>query len=54
MRPLKRFKVSRSKERLSNCIGLPLIEEIIIKLKLREWIYKLFPKGGRADPTPIL
>jgi len=46
MRPLKRFKVTRSKERLSNRIGLPLIEEIIIQLKLRDLIEKLFPKGG--------
>ncbi|MFN3693941.1 MAG: IS1380 family transposase [Ignavibacterium sp.] len=46
MRPLKRFKVARSKERLSNRIGLPLIEEIIIKLKLRDKMDELFPKGG--------
>lgn len=46
MRPLKRFKVTRSKERLSNRIGLPLIEEIIIKLQLREFLDEVFPKGG--------
>jgi hypothetical protein len=46
MRPLKRFKVTRSKERLSNRIGLPLIEEIIIQLKLRELIDQIFPKPG--------
>jgi len=46
MRPLKRFKVTRSKERLSNRIGLPLIEEMIIQLKLRDLIDKLFPKPG--------
>lgn len=46
MRPLKRLKVTRSKERLSNRIGLPLIEEIIIQLKLRVLIDRLFPKGG--------
>jgi hypothetical protein len=46
MRPLKRFKVTRSKERLSNRIGLPLIEEMIIQLKLRNLIDQLFPKPG--------
>jgi len=46
MRPIKRIKVSRSKEKLSNRIGLPLIEEIIIQLKVRDLIDKLFPKGG--------
>ncbi len=43
MRPLKRFKVTRSKQ---NRIGSPLIEQIIIKLKLRDKTDELFPKGG--------
>ncbi len=38
--------MTRSKERLSNRIGLPLIEEIIIKLQLREFLDEVFPKGG--------
>ncbi len=46
MRPLKRFKVTRSKERLSNRIGLPLVEEIIKHLDLRKAIDQKFPKPG--------
>ncbi len=46
MRPLKRFKITRSKEKLSNRIGLPLIEEIIEKLEIREEIDRKFPKPG--------
>lgn len=46
MRPLKRFKVTRSKERLSNRIGLPLVEEIIEHLDLRKAIDQKFPKPG--------
>lgn len=46
MRALKRFKITRSKERLSNRIGLPLIEEIIEHLDLRKAIEQKFPKPG--------
>lgn len=46
MRPLKRFKITRSKEKLSNRIGLPLIEQIIEKLEIREEIDRKFPKPG--------
>jgi hypothetical protein len=46
MRPLKRFKVTRSKERLSNRIGLRLVEEIIEHLDLRKAIDQKFPKPG--------
>jgi hypothetical protein len=46
MRPIKRFKVTRSKERLSNRIGLPLVEEIIEHLDLRKAIDQKFPKPG--------
>lgn len=46
MRPLKRFKVTRSKERLSNRIGLSLVEEIIEHLDLRKAIDQKFPKPG--------
>jgi len=46
MRPLKRFKVTRSKEKLSYRIGLPLIEQIIEHLDLRKAIDQKFPKPG--------
>ncbi|HNV63186.1 MAG: IS1380 family transposase [Rikenellaceae bacterium] len=46
MRPLKRFKITRSKERLSNRIGLPIIEEIIEHLDVRAAIDEKFPKPG--------
>jgi hypothetical protein len=46
MRALKRFKITRSKEKLSNRIGLPLIEEIIEHLELRKAIDQKFPKPG--------
>jgi hypothetical protein len=46
MRPLKRFKVTLSKERLSNRIGLPLVEQIIEHLDLRNAIDQKFPKPG--------
>jgi hypothetical protein len=46
MKPLKRYKITRSKERLSNRIGLPLIEEIIEQLDLRRLIDNKFPKRG--------
>lgn len=46
MRPLKRIKVTRSKEKLSNRIGLPLIEQIIEHLDLRKTIDRKFPKPG--------
>lgn len=43
---LKRLKITRSKEKLSNRIGLPLIEQIIEQLDLRGIIDKKFPKPG--------
>lgn len=43
---LKPIKVTRSKEKLSNRIGVPLIEEIVWKLRLREKIDELFGKPG--------
>ncbi len=46
MRPVKRFKITRSKERLSNRIGLPIIEEIIENLDVRAAIDEKFPKPG--------
>jgi hypothetical protein len=46
MRSLKRFKVTRSRERLSNRIGLPLVEEIIEHLDLRKSIDQKVPKPG--------
>lgn len=46
MQPLKPFKVTRSKEKITNRIGLPLIEQIAEKLKLREKIDELFGKPG--------
>ena len=46
MQPLKPFKITRSKEKITNKIGLPLIEQLAEKIKLREKIDKLFPKPG--------
>ena len=46
MRALKPFKITRSKEKLSNRIGLPLIEQIIEHLKIRKAIDEKFPKAG--------
>jgi len=46
LQPLKPFKVTRSKEKITNRIGLPLIEQIAEKLKLREKIDELFGKPG--------
>jgi hypothetical protein len=46
LQPLKPFKITRSKEKITNKIGLPLIEQIAEKLDLREKIDKLFPKPG--------
>lgn len=46
LRRLKPIKVSRSKEKLSNRIGVPLIEELIRKLRLREKIDELFGRPG--------
>lgn len=45
-KPLKPVKITRSQEKLSNRIGLPLIEEIVYKLKLREDVDRIFPKPG--------
>jgi hypothetical protein len=46
LKPLKPIKITRSQEKLSNRIGLPLIEEIIDKLHLRSEIDRVFPKPG--------
>ena len=46
LRRLKPIKITRSKERLSNRIGVPLIEEITQKLGLREKIDEQFGKPG--------
>jgi Transposase DDE domain group 1 len=43
---LKPIKVTRSKEKLSNRIGVPLVEEIVSKLRLREKTDELFGKPG--------
>jgi len=44
--PLKPFKVTRSKEKITNRIGLPLIEQLAERLRLREQTDKLFPRPG--------
>ena len=46
MQPLKPIKITRSKEKITNRIGLPLIEQIVEKLGLREKTDKIFPKPG--------
>jgi len=46
LQPLKPFKITRSKEKITNKIGLPLIEQLAEKLGLREKTDKLFPKPG--------
>jgi hypothetical protein len=46
MQRLKPIKITQSKEKLSNRIGLPLVWEIIEKLKLRKEIDRLFGKPG--------
>lgn len=46
MLPLKPFKVTRSKEKITNRIGLPLIEQLAERLRLREQTDKLFPRPG--------
>ncbi|MEG8990933.1 IS1380 family transposase [Ignavibacteria bacterium 4148-Me] len=46
MKPLKRIKVIGSKEKLSNRIGIPLVEEIVDRLEIREAIDEKFPKPG--------
>jgi hypothetical protein len=43
---LKRIKIVQSKEKLSNRIGVPLIEEVVRKYKLREKIDEEFGKPG--------
>ncbi|MHB8930944.1 MAG: IS1380 family transposase [Melioribacteraceae bacterium] len=43
---LKPIKVIRSKEKLSNRIGVPLIEELVRKFRLRERIDEEFGKPG--------
>ena len=43
---LKPIKVTRSKEKLSNRIGVPLIEEIVLELRIREKMDELFGKPG--------
>jgi len=46
LKRLKPIKVSRSKEKISNRIGVPLVEEIVEKLRIREKIDLLFGKPG--------
>jgi hypothetical protein len=46
LKPLKPIKITRSQEKLSNRIGLPLVEEIVDKLHLRSEIDRIFPKPG--------
>lgn len=46
MKALKPFKITRSKEKLSNRIGLPLIEQIIEHLKIRKAIEEKFSRAG--------
>jgi hypothetical protein len=46
LQPLKPFKITRSREKITNRIGLPLIEQLAEKLKLRKKIDRLFPKPG--------
>jgi hypothetical protein len=42
----KPIKITQSREKLSNRIGLPLVEQIIEKLELRRAIDEIFPKPG--------
>lgn len=46
MRPQKPIKITRSKEKLSNRIGLPIVEELIKKLRIRETIDTVFGRPG--------
>ncbi|MEG8947211.1 hypothetical protein [Rosettibacter firmus] len=46
MKPIEPIKIQRSEERLSNRIGLPIIEELVRRVKIREEIDKRFPKPG--------
>lgn len=46
LKKLKPIKVTRSKEKLSNRIGVPLIEEVVRKLNIREKIEEEFGKPG--------
>ncbi len=46
LQPLKPIKVSKSKEKITNRIGLPLVEQIAERIKLREKIDELFGKPG--------
>lgn len=46
LKRLKPIKITRSKEKLSNRIGVPLIEELVGKFRLREKIDELFGRPG--------
>ena len=46
LKRLKPIKVIRSKEKLSNRIGVPLVEEIASKFRIREKIDELFGRPG--------
>ncbi len=46
LKRLKPIKITRSKEKLSNRIGVPLIEELVCKFRLREKIDEQFGKPG--------
>lgn len=46
LKRLKPIKIVQSKEKLSNRIGVPLIEELVRKFKLREKIEEEFGKPG--------
>jgi len=46
LRRLKPIKITRNKEKLSNRIGVPLIEELIQKLGIREKIDEKFGHPG--------
>src|SRR4030043_1856281 len=46
LKALKPLKIVRSKEKLSNRIGVPLIEELVRKFGIRERINALFGKPG--------
>ena len=46
LKRLKPIKITRSKEKLSNRIGVPLVEEMVEKLRVREKIDELFGLPG--------
>ena len=46
LKRLKPIKITRSKEKLSNRIGVPLVEELIGRFRIREKIDELFGRPG--------